>query len=157
MVPLSTPVNSRRTVPLNGKSNLKKYNVCKRVKNISPICGEPAISLHSHHVSIVQWTTRLLPITRDPGSKPLGDLYETGILLLAMSRYTFTYSVYKFGTVCVMYVHTVEVTVVFFCPTYCCSQLNGSDLARRPISQASGVCYGKTLMVCNDNSWQSRF
>ncbi len=30
-------------------------------------CGEPAISLHSHHVSLVQWTTRLLPITRDPG------------------------------------------------------------------------------------------
>ncbi len=25
------------------------------------IYGEPAISLHSHHVSLVQWTTRLLP------------------------------------------------------------------------------------------------
>jgi hypothetical protein len=25
-------------------------------------CGEPAISLHSHHVSLVQWTTRLLPV-----------------------------------------------------------------------------------------------
>ncbi len=33
-----------------------------------------AISLHSHHVSLVQWTTRLLPVTRDPGSKPLGGL-----------------------------------------------------------------------------------
>jgi hypothetical protein len=31
-------------------------------------------SLHSHHVSLVQWTTRLLPVTRDPGSNPLGKL-----------------------------------------------------------------------------------
>jgi hypothetical protein len=37
-------------------------------------CGEPAISLHSHHVSLVQWTTCLLPVTRDPGSNPLGGL-----------------------------------------------------------------------------------
>jgi hypothetical protein len=34
------------------------------------MCGEPAISLHSHHVSLVQWTTRLLPVTRNLGSKP---------------------------------------------------------------------------------------
>jgi hypothetical protein len=34
-------------------------------------CGEPAISLNSHHVSLVQWTTCLLPVTRDPGSNPL--------------------------------------------------------------------------------------
>ncbi len=33
-------------------------------------CGEPAISLPSHHVSLVQWTTRLLPVMRDPGSIP---------------------------------------------------------------------------------------
>ncbi len=33
-------------------------------------CGEPAISLHSHDVSLIQWTTRLLPVMRDPGSKP---------------------------------------------------------------------------------------
>ncbi len=38
------------------------------------VCGEPAISLHSHHVSLVRRTTHLLPITRDPGSKPLGGL-----------------------------------------------------------------------------------
>jgi hypothetical protein len=51
-------------------------------------CGEPAISLHSHHVSLVQWTTRLLPVTRDPGSNPQGGyLCETGIPLLALSRY----------------------------------------------------------------------
>ncbi len=30
-------------------------------------CGEPAISLHSHHVSLVQWATHLLPVKRDPG------------------------------------------------------------------------------------------
>ncbi len=35
-------------------------------------CWEPAISLHSHHVSLVQWTTCLLPVTRDPGSNPQG-------------------------------------------------------------------------------------
>jgi hypothetical protein len=37
-------------------------------------CGEPAISLHSHHDSLVQWTTCLLPFTRDPGSNPQGVL-----------------------------------------------------------------------------------
>ncbi len=37
-------------------------------------CRELAISLHSHHVSLVQWTTRLLPVTRDLSSKPLGGL-----------------------------------------------------------------------------------
>ncbi len=52
------------------------------------MCGELAISLHSHHVSLVQWTTRLLRVTRDPGSKPQGRyLCETRILLLALSRY----------------------------------------------------------------------
>jgi hypothetical protein len=54
------------------------------------MCGEPAISLYSHHVSLVQWTTRLLPVTRDmgPGFKtPRGYLCETGILLLAFSCY----------------------------------------------------------------------
>ncbi len=50
-------------------------------------CGEPAISLHSHHVSLVQWTTRLLPVMRDPVSIPRGYFCETGILLLALSPY----------------------------------------------------------------------
>ncbi len=35
---------------------------------------KPAISLHSHHVKLVQWTTRLLPVMRDPGSIPRGVL-----------------------------------------------------------------------------------
>ncbi len=38
------------------------------------ICGEPAISQHSHHVSLVQWTIRLLPVMKDLGSKPQGVL-----------------------------------------------------------------------------------
>ncbi len=33
-------------------------------------CGEPAISLHSHRVSPVQWVNPLLPVMRDPGSIP---------------------------------------------------------------------------------------
>ncbi len=42
-------------------------------------CEEPAISFHSHHVSLVQWTNPLLPVTRDLGSNPLGGTYvKTG-------------------------------------------------------------------------------
>jgi hypothetical protein len=37
-------------------------------------CGEAAISLHSHHVSLVQWTNPLLPVTRDLGINTLGGL-----------------------------------------------------------------------------------
>ncbi len=49
---------------------------------------EPAISFHSHHVSLFQWSTHLLPVTRDPGFKsPGGYLCETRIFLLALSRY----------------------------------------------------------------------
>jgi hypothetical protein len=43
-------------------------------KNITVPFGHPAISLHSHHVSLVQLTTCLLPVTRDPGSNPQGVL-----------------------------------------------------------------------------------
>jgi hypothetical protein len=39
------------------------------------VCGEPAISHDSNHVSLVQWTTCLLPFTRDSGSNPLGATY----------------------------------------------------------------------------------
>ncbi len=51
------------------------------------LCGEPAISLHSHTVPLVQCSTHLLPVMRDPGSIPRGYLSETRILLLALSRY----------------------------------------------------------------------
>jgi hypothetical protein len=37
-------------------------------------CGEPAISNDSHHVSLVQWTTCLLPATSYTGSNPLWGL-----------------------------------------------------------------------------------
>ncbi len=58
-------------------------------------CGGPAISLHSRHVSLVQCTTCLLPITRDPGSKPRGGTYvKPGFLMLALSRYTTTFLQY---------------------------------------------------------------
>ncbi len=53
-------------------------------------CGEPAISLDSHHVSLVQWTN--LFASRHKGHRfksPGRYLCETGILLLAMSRYRF--------------------------------------------------------------------
>jgi hypothetical protein len=37
-------------------------------------CLEPAISLHLHYVSLVQWTTHLLLAMRYPGSIPKGVL-----------------------------------------------------------------------------------
>jgi hypothetical protein len=48
-------------------------------------CGEPAISLHSHTVPLVQWVNPLLPDIRDPGQSTGGYLCATGILLLALS------------------------------------------------------------------------
>ncbi len=52
-------------------------------------CEEPAISHDSHHVSLVQWTN--LFASRHKGHRfksPGGYLCETGILLLALSRYS---------------------------------------------------------------------
>ncbi len=37
-------------------------------------CGDPAISLQSSTVPLIQWSTHLLPIMRDPGSIPRGVL-----------------------------------------------------------------------------------
>jgi hypothetical protein len=54
------------------KSNNSAVNI---YIHFGPYCGVPAISLHSHHVSLVQWTTCLLPVTRDPGSNPQGGTY----------------------------------------------------------------------------------
>jgi hypothetical protein len=51
-------------------------------------CGEPAISHDSHHVSLVQWTNLFASRHKGPRFKsPGGYLCETGILLLALSRY----------------------------------------------------------------------
>jgi hypothetical protein len=44
-------------------------------RNPPRVCADPAISLHYHLVSLVQWTTRLLPVTRDLVSNPLGGTY----------------------------------------------------------------------------------
>jgi hypothetical protein len=41
---------------------------------VSLLCGDPAISLHSHTFSLVQWINPLLPVMRDPGSIPRGVL-----------------------------------------------------------------------------------
>jgi hypothetical protein len=50
-------------------------------------CGEPAISLHSYQFPLVQWSTRFLPVMRDPSSIPRGYICETRIILLALSCY----------------------------------------------------------------------
>jgi hypothetical protein len=39
-------------------------------------CGEPAISLHSFTVPLVQLSTCLLPVMRGPGFNPQGGTYE---------------------------------------------------------------------------------
>jgi hypothetical protein len=38
-------------------------------------CNLTAISLHSHHVSLVQWTTCMFPVMRDLDSKPQEGTY----------------------------------------------------------------------------------
>ncbi len=55
------------------RSSFRLHNWHSRLLWGEP-CGEPAISLHSHQVSLVQWTTRLLPIMMDPGSIPGGGV-----------------------------------------------------------------------------------
>ncbi len=72
------------TVP---SPSVKRQKHCFGCANMFKYCGEPAISLHSHHVLLVQWTTRLHPIMRDRVQSPGGYLCETGILMLALSRY----------------------------------------------------------------------
>ncbi len=66
--------NFRSKYPLFWKSGWKLWltRTQNRGKYIS--CGEPAISHDFHHVSLFQWTTCLLPTTRDTGSNPLGGL-----------------------------------------------------------------------------------
>ncbi len=61
---------SRLWLLLSGTVSLDSYHFSIELL----ICGEPAISLHSYHVSLVQWTTRLLPTVRDPSSISRGVL-----------------------------------------------------------------------------------
>jgi hypothetical protein len=63
---------SRQTIPLSIPTNAVYDN--KILIFFLQTCGEPAISHDSHHISLVQWTTCLLPATRDTGSNPLGGL-----------------------------------------------------------------------------------
>ncbi len=60
-------------------------------------CGEPAISHDSHHVSLVQWTNLFASRHKcHRFTSPGGYLCETGILLLALSRYKMVfYSAYS--------------------------------------------------------------
>ncbi len=53
----------------------------KILRNFTPYCGEPAISLHSYTVPLVQWSTR----HEGPGFNPQGEYSR--ILLLALSHY----------------------------------------------------------------------
>jgi hypothetical protein len=64
-------------------------------KRMVRLCN-PAISLYSYTVSLVQWVNPLLPVMRDPGSIPM-YLSETGILLLALSRYKSNYYIGEEG------------------------------------------------------------
>ncbi len=45
-----------------------RYNLKNKLSLRSRDCREPAISLHSYTVPLFQWSNRLLPVMRDPGS-----------------------------------------------------------------------------------------
>jgi hypothetical protein len=54
-------------------------------------CGEPAISLHSYIVPLVQWSTRLLPIMRDPGPIPWGYLHrDSRVSVVSLQSHQFS-------------------------------------------------------------------
>jgi hypothetical protein len=55
-------------------------------------CGEPAISLDAYHVSLVQWTTHLFPIMKDPGSIPRGVLTVGAVSIIRFFLLTFLVS-----------------------------------------------------------------
>ncbi len=66
------PVASNQTYTPRGNLSCPPHtNTCVKIIQ----CGEPAVSLHSHHVSLIQWSTRLLPVMRDLGSNPQGGTY----------------------------------------------------------------------------------
>jgi hypothetical protein len=55
------------------KSSFRASQLTQSAAEREP-CGEPAISLHSYTVPLVQWSTCLLPVMRGPGSIPRGVL-----------------------------------------------------------------------------------
>jgi hypothetical protein len=54
---------------------IEKHTLLKFFLNVSA-CGEPAISLQSYTVSLVQWVNPLLPVMRDLHSIPRGVLMQ---------------------------------------------------------------------------------
>jgi hypothetical protein len=67
----------KNQIEIDGSLKKKYFSFTKTIPKWTHFllhCGEPAISHDSHHVSLVQWTTYLLPATRDTGSNPLGGL-----------------------------------------------------------------------------------
>ncbi len=74
--PMNREVKSKEKESYS-KSHQTAASVSKQIQE----CGEPAISLHSYTVPPFQWSTRLLPIMRDPGSIRGGYLCKTGIIL----------------------------------------------------------------------------
>jgi hypothetical protein len=58
-----------------------------RIPSINGLVESLQLSQNSYTVPLVHWSTRLLPVMRDPGSAPGGYLCETEILLLALSLY----------------------------------------------------------------------
>ncbi len=55
-------------------------------------CGDPAISLHSHTVSLVQWVNCLLLVMRDPGSMLPGLGYQPNHTPVRLSTILFIQS-----------------------------------------------------------------
>ncbi len=86
------------------RSSLRLHNRHGRLLGGGEPYWEPATSLRSYHVSLVQWVNPLLPVMRDLGSIPRRGtyryVYETRILLLALSRYSthFTWGTLFIGT-----------------------------------------------------------
>ncbi len=56
------------------RSSFRLHNPHSRLLGGEP-CGAPAISLHSHTVSLVQWVNPLLPVMRNPCSIPRGGTW----------------------------------------------------------------------------------
>jgi hypothetical protein len=97
-------------------------------------CVDPAISLHSHTVPLVQWSTCQLPVMTDLGSKPGGGGYvcETGILLVALSYYNHQFSVF-----------------LHYNAKYYCKDISATSIASFNIQKwVPAVRYRYTVVLC---------
>ncbi len=63
------------------------HNKFEKIKNdvFKPVCGEPAMSLYSHTVPLVQWSTVCFPSWGTRVQSPRGYLCEAWIPMLALS------------------------------------------------------------------------